>query len=438
MTIIKSIEIENFQSHVLTRLELDQGLNVIVGPSDQGKSAIIRALRWVFYNEPRGTDFFRVGSNSCRVKVELESGEQITRERTSSKNRYIYRDQSGVEKVFEGFGNTVPLEITTVLQMPRVALDTDTEITLNIGYQLEGPFLLNESGTLRAKMVGRLTGVHIMDAAIRDVAKDLLNQQQEEKRLDEDLKEINKGLERYSYLPSLLNSIKQEEVIVSKIEFLQSQMVLLRELKGKWDEVRREENRVKEILAFLPPLERVENLLNQAAILNLRYSHLEKLTEQWGRIEIELDKVESFVERTQDIKEIETGLIQTEKNIKRLEVLLQLQGKIKNWKKEYQQTKEVWTRLVSVSQGEKIVQSLNSKVEQLKRLKESQSAIVTIKKEILTQNRELEKLKAKLSTTLKEYQIKLKTSGKCPLCFCDIDEEVMQKVINNYQLEGGS
>ena len=54
MTNIKKIIIDNFQSHEHTEIEFGPGLNVIVGPSDYGKSAVVRALRWVLYNEPRG------------------------------------------------------------------------------------------------------------------------------------------------------------------------------------------------------------------------------------------------------------------------------------------------------------------------------------------------------------------------------------------------
>lgn len=57
MNYIKSIEIENFQSHKYSKLDFSERLNVIVGPSDNGKSAIIRALKWVLFNEPKGTDF---------------------------------------------------------------------------------------------------------------------------------------------------------------------------------------------------------------------------------------------------------------------------------------------------------------------------------------------------------------------------------------------
>ena len=52
MRYVRRITLENFQSHKHTEMEFGPELNVIVGPSDSGKSAIIRALKWVMYNEP--------------------------------------------------------------------------------------------------------------------------------------------------------------------------------------------------------------------------------------------------------------------------------------------------------------------------------------------------------------------------------------------------
>src|SRR6185312_5624229 len=95
---IRNLRIENFQSHEVTEMAFDDGLNVIVGASDQGKSAVIRALRWLLFNEPRGSDFMRVGANNSRVTVELADGARVTRERTPSRNRYIVTGTDGVEQ----------------------------------------------------------------------------------------------------------------------------------------------------------------------------------------------------------------------------------------------------------------------------------------------------------------------------------------------------
>ena len=53
---IHSIKIQNIQSHKDTQLEFNPGINAIVGSSNNGKSAILRALYWVVYNRPLGTD----------------------------------------------------------------------------------------------------------------------------------------------------------------------------------------------------------------------------------------------------------------------------------------------------------------------------------------------------------------------------------------------
>ena len=74
MSCIRRLVIDNFQSHEHTEVEFGSGLNVVVGPSDFGKSALVRALRWVLYNEPRGANFIRAGTKVCQVKVKWMMG----------------------------------------------------------------------------------------------------------------------------------------------------------------------------------------------------------------------------------------------------------------------------------------------------------------------------------------------------------------------------
>ena len=119
MGCIKSLKLINFQSHRETKINFHKGLTVILGQTDQGKSAIIRALKWVLYNEPRGTDFITAGSKYCRVELEMEDGSIIIRERDGQRNRYILK-QNGQEQIFEGFGNTVPFEIVKAHGIPKV------------------------------------------------------------------------------------------------------------------------------------------------------------------------------------------------------------------------------------------------------------------------------------------------------------------------------
>ena len=54
---ITKIEIKNFQSHKHTVIDFSNGVNVIIGSSDCGKSAIIKAMRWCITNSPAGNSF---------------------------------------------------------------------------------------------------------------------------------------------------------------------------------------------------------------------------------------------------------------------------------------------------------------------------------------------------------------------------------------------
>ena len=67
---IKSLKIENFQSHKDSYLEFSNGINIISGKSNNGKTAILRALNWVITNRPQGIAFKSTFSDKkeiCRV-----------------------------------------------------------------------------------------------------------------------------------------------------------------------------------------------------------------------------------------------------------------------------------------------------------------------------------------------------------------------------------
>src|SRR5699024_4307624 len=86
---------------------------------------------------------------------------------------YILHDDKGNKIKYEGFGTSVPEEIMEVIGIKKIYLDSDESNTVNIGEQLEGPFLLSEKDSTKASAIGRLIGVNIIDEALREALKDL-------------------------------------------------------------------------------------------------------------------------------------------------------------------------------------------------------------------------------------------------------------------------
>ena len=68
---IEFISIKNFESHKDTFIELHPGVTVLVGESDEGKSSIIRAIKWNTKNRPQG-DTYRNNSIGTKTKEDKE------------------------------------------------------------------------------------------------------------------------------------------------------------------------------------------------------------------------------------------------------------------------------------------------------------------------------------------------------------------------------
>lgn len=106
---IESLHLLNFQCHSDLLVELDPNVTSIVGPSDVGKSAVIRALRWAALNVPVGC-MIRDGAKQARVEL-IADGRRIARTR-GSENSYSLDG-----KEFRAFRSDVPDEIATLLNL---------------------------------------------------------------------------------------------------------------------------------------------------------------------------------------------------------------------------------------------------------------------------------------------------------------------------------
>lgn len=74
---IKQLNIQNFQSHVDTTLEFSDGCNIIVGNSDSGKTAIIRALRWLVFHKPTGDEMRSHWGGKTKVELFIDDAHVV-------------------------------------------------------------------------------------------------------------------------------------------------------------------------------------------------------------------------------------------------------------------------------------------------------------------------------------------------------------------------
>jgi len=166
---IDSITVKNFETHLDTAFNLDKGVNVIVGESDEGKSGIIRAITWNTKNRPRGDSYRNDQLSEKKKKDKLkitdvgiiykDSG-LVIRARDGFKGG-VNHYQINNEKPLRALGTDVPNEIQDVTRMKSVNIQGQ--------HPTEQYFLLADKPGQVAKELNKVSGLTIMDKATADI-----------------------------------------------------------------------------------------------------------------------------------------------------------------------------------------------------------------------------------------------------------------------------
>lgn len=190
---VRWIEVENLRRHVLTRMPLSSGLNVLTGDINGGKSTLyFTALRAMAYGESDDT-MIRHGADTCAIRVGLENDVvlEMIRSRKGSPKVLFRRYEKGV-MVNEGRQETrggVPSFILDVLKIDRV-----DELDIQLRSQKQPVFLLNETASRRAKLlsVGRESG--LLSALIEKHRKQTRSDKEQVKLQEIELNQVNRTL----------------------------------------------------------------------------------------------------------------------------------------------------------------------------------------------------------------------------------------------------
>lgn len=433
---IDKIRLINFQSHEDSEISFGDGLNVIIGGSDQGKTAIIRALRWLLYNEPRGTDFIRVGANSCKVILTLADGTKISRERNINRNIYTLTKATGEEEIYEGFGSEIPQEIISAHGMGKVYLDRDLETSLNIAYQLDSPFLLSGSGAVRAKAIGRIVGIHLVDNAIRNVIKDLYQLSQNEKQVNNRLQTLERELIIYANLENEGKLLERTNNLLLELE---QNLILLDKIKNIADKINvlnLEKSKQEEVLAKFMNIPHWE----------LAYDKIINCSQFLKRLALLQDKeirVKRYLERTRLIIKDTVNVFQAERELNIL--INDCLPKLENYKKlklkhdsvqvQIQKDRLLLKKLEKLKLAESYFKNILDNYEIQKKIRDLKQKTKEVEIGIEKGRNFLINNKEQIKKLVIQYNSVLESVGFCPFCYNRIGEAVRKRIMEQYQKE---
>ena len=217
---IKSIELKNIQSHENTRIELDKGINCIVGSSNNGKSAILRGLYWARYNRPLGIDTLashwalnKKGelTDEMSVTIENENG-TICRKRTKADNQYIVNGE-----ILNVVKSDIPSEVEQILNL------SDT----NIQKQLDEPFLLSKSSGEVAKYFNKVVRLDVIDRVLTNAETTRRKTQNDIKNIQVQIKDCEDKLQAFEWLDGVEILIDKYERVSNRKNQIENDVVFL-------------------------------------------------------------------------------------------------------------------------------------------------------------------------------------------------------------------
>lgn len=182
--------IENFQSHQYTIVDFVKGVNVIIGPSDTGKSAIFRAINWVCSNRPLGDSYRSEWGGDTKVTLFTDDGHTVQRYRTNYENGYLIDDDIRLT----AFGNgEPPIEVRDILKLD----------SFNIQSQSDSPFLLWSTPGEVAQLLNKAASLDDIDTVLSGLRSNLLRINRDITYGTEQQKILESNMARFENLESL-------------------------------------------------------------------------------------------------------------------------------------------------------------------------------------------------------------------------------------------
>lgn len=482
MIYITKVILKNFQSHEYSELEFTQGLNVILGQSDSGKTAIIRGIKWALYNEPKGDFFVREGEKETSVEIFFSNNVILKRIRLASKNIYELTDSFGKLQRFESFGNTVPPQIYEEIQMSSYTNFTSSKSMLNIAEQLDGPFLIQDSPYERAKAIGKLNDVDILDVAYSDLKSDLLSLNSELKNKINLKNEAQAELDSLNFLEDyekrLENLKKIKEIFLKNNDFL----LRLIDYKRQAENIESELEKERDIINKFKKLEEANTIFTEAInkksklkeLINLRNDfiynskEIEKNEELLKKLE-NLEFIKNINKKSNEINQVFLDLISLKnqilnlertinltkekirslKNLEKIQIILR---DLENRNKNFNDFLEIKKRLSVLNEKFKIAdkflkgyEKLDESFKLFKKLEKNiyvYNKLIQINEDLSKIRIDIESEKLKIEFISRDYKKNLEEYRKiynqldfCPFCYSKIDENTKNHIENHLRGE---
>lgn len=487
---VTKIVLENFQSHGYTELDCSRELNIFVGESRQGKTAVLRAFQWVYENKPSGRRIIKTGEDYAKVTLYLSNGYVISRymeRKQNGKNGYYITDPATGETSFH---NTKILpEVQKLLGYTPFVIDSDLQFNLNFMKQGAGWFLIGDQFTapVRAKIIGAIYGTQYADAVSRELDAD-------EKRIHEKIREcqseigsLDEQIQAYRYLEELGNTISRVEHLLKEVEELKQRkekILSLLQKRRQLEEVIEENQRVLSRLNHIEQLlfmfeqlkldvakrNQLVHLIEKRTEIATKYrlleeslhatrhldttkqefealrdlvarrNELKKATERRQKILILIQDENEILDKTRGVDEalkihheIQQNLLQRKEWKDKVERTKRLEENIHGIRFKLQAIEETLGRTKALELAKQLYEEMRVVLDRKEKINKLLEARTRLSSQIVIEDANIKKYTEEMNRLIHKYQSLLEEAGSCPVCHGTIDKQTAKRIVQEYQ-----
>ncbi len=216
---LEQLRLHNWQCHK-DRIFRFGRITIIVGDNGAGKSSIVRALRWLAFNEWDGEANAHVteGKEESEVELVFDGGSKVSRTKGPNHNSYLV---NGRER--KAFGKQVPSDMHALAISPS-----------SFQSQRDNPFWITLTGGQAAIALNEIFSLETIDKSLSSIVSEIRLAKTREQVSKERLallrgkkksltwtKQANTDLKKLEVLQEKISKIEEKQKQLGKIECLQ-------------------------------------------------------------------------------------------------------------------------------------------------------------------------------------------------------------------------
>ncbi len=396
---VDKIRIKNFQAHKDTELVLGDGLNAVVGVSDSGKSAIVRAISWLITNRPLGFSFHSWFTDKpTEVEMEID-GSKVKLEKDNKGAKYTLAD-----KEWEKIGTDVPDEVVKFLNLDEINIADQKQLSYlvldtpgNVGKEINKITKLEKVDDWVSSLTSKINGEKRDVKLLKKQSEEVEEQLKPLKHIEEIKKKVDMLLSKQDKVSALEEKSKEINNILERIYKLQESIRTAQE----WVKVEGKVNKIESLCREVEEKAKLRDYLEDICTLEEKISKCKKRLKIEPEV-LELDKKVNELRRLENIEVVLSDYVELLLDIKAVREFLRSESKVTKIVDKYNELKELVQEEAKIASILERVDSLESNI------KESIEAIKENKIEF------------------KELLIEV---GNCPTCGSEISDKDIKRII---------